>query len=271
MRCAEFNQLLPDLLRGSLPQALRDACDAHLLECAICLECLADASAGQWQHQDVTAMLDSIVQSTIPDLCATSAYLLCDSLDGTLSTEQSLLLSSHLDSCKACQSLQASLLTVSAQLPQMAQRQPPAALLARILLSTTHQLPVAAGFLQRVHKQLEAVLLRPRFALEAAFSVTLVWTLLFGVPASILDTAFAEQPALVQRLELPQIWTRAQAGLEFEIVELGSGVARPVKALEKQLTAGINTMQGTGRESWRSLLSWIDAMIAGFSSGYSND
>lgn len=271
MRCTEFSQLLPDLLRGTLPQAMRDACDAHLLECAICLECLADASAGHWQHQDANVMLDSIVQSTTPELCATSAYLLCDSLDGTLSAEQSVLLSSHLDGCKACQALQVSLLAVSAQLPLLAEKQPPDALLARIFLSTTHQSPLATGFLQRALKHIEAVLLRPRFALEAAFSVTLVWTLLFGVPASILDTAFAEQPALIERLELPQIWTQAQAGLEHEFVELGSGIARPATALENHLTASINSLQVTGRESWHSLTMWIDEMITGFLSGYSND
>ena len=271
MRCAEFRQLLPDLLRGGVLPAMHAACEAHLLECASCLESLAEASAGQWQHQDATAMLESIMQSISSEVCATSACLLCDSMDGTLNAEQSVLLLSHLEHCKVCQQLQRSLLALSADLPLLAQQQPPDALLATVLRSTTQKLPVSTSFLQRSLRQLDAVILRPRIALEAAFSITLVWTLIVGIPVATFDTVFAEQPALVQRLELPQVLSRAQAGLEQELVDLSSGITRPLMAMESQLTLSIHALQLTGREHWHSLTRRIDELTAGITSGFIND
>ena len=139
MQCTEFNQLLPELLRGTVTQIEHDACEAHMQDCAHCIASFANASAVEFAAQDTGALQQRIMQATIPELCATSASLLCDLLDASLSREHTVLLTSHLEDCSHCQQLYNNLQSVRRDLPLLTELQPPRFLLARILQQTSHQ------------------------------------------------------------------------------------------------------------------------------------
>lgn len=267
MQCREFNKLLPLLLNGAVAPDSRDACELHLDTCNRCVEVFAAASAAMFVAPDPGAMISTIMQATMPATCATSADLLCEALDGTLGEPESVLLHSHLQDCGYCQQLHSKLQTLDRELPMLAELQPPETLLAQILHGTSARPPPGTHHLNPWFAPIRRVLLRPRFALEAAFTATLLWSALFGIPASVLDTASAEQPQVIERLELRQFWTQTQSGLQLEIAELGPELSGPVSALENIFFDSVESARRRGNMLRLHLADWFDTLLAGILPG----
>lgn len=266
MQCTEFNRLLPRLLSGTVTQTERDSCEAHMQDCAHCVASFALASAARFEPQDSDALLQRIVQATTPELCATSTSLLCDLLDASLGPDQTVLLTSHLEDCGYCQQLYNNLQSVRSDLPLLTELQPPGFLLARILQQTSHQIQPETSWLLSALDRIRLVMLRPRIALEVSFATTLVWTFVFGVPTSILDTSFAEPSAVFERLQIQNIWQEAQTGVERGLAGFNPDLSRPVAAITdtsaRLVHDNVENVQATATELWRSLADQVDGLRA---------
>ncbi len=268
MQCAEFDKLLPALVSGAIQQPMRAVCETHMQDCARCLEAFAMASAAQFIVPDADVLVQRVVQATTPELCTSVADQLCDLIDAALVAEQAVFLTAHLRNCSQCRQLYLNLQALNLELALLGELRPPERLLARILRNTSHrsasQISIPDMLLQRGRQ----ILLRPRFALEAAFVVTLFWTALFGVPASILSTAVAEQTAVVDRLELRKFWSATQADLGRELTELGPEFSRTAARMNifpsGFLQDGASRIQRSATALWLDLEAWVDSQKAGF-------
>ncbi len=157
----------------------------------------------QDRQQFVIAVLDKLQLEP----CVYSEEQLEAYWSGSLSAEAVQLLESHLFSCEHCTAMASVMKVLAQQLPTLAERAAPAHFTAKVLAATSglaYNTPHSSSYNNKFDKKssnqqggnrrgsnvgrfskgiLGTLLLRPRFAAEAAFCCTLLWTLFAGVPA----------------------------------------------------------------------------------------
>ena len=262
MICAEFNIALVPFLQGVLSAHEQLLCEQHLLSCEVCLEFYLAQSQeiNELPRGDAALLTARILNDSAIQPCLASEDLLCDFIDGNLAPEQAHFLQLHLSSCEECAPLQSQLLRLRRDLRALQSIEPPPQLLAAILHRT---LP----WPQRLQRKLmlsisgfQSLLLRPRFALETAFTLTIFWLTLFGVPASFNTPVFAEQPALELRTQISQSLVEAQNNFETELRRLPpllhSGIDSAGSYSTQLLQTGIDLSRQSAIRIWQVIQAW---------------
>jgi hypothetical protein len=145
----------------------------------------------------------SVLEKTSGPPCDRAHLLLCDHVDGRLPEIDEELVRLHLAGCGDCDALAAALARLKEDLPALAEFEPDANFVGDVLAATTYSLPPLPGFWDRLADAWKRAVLRPRFALEAAYVGTAALLLLFAAPFS----PFRELPsqALAAVRETPRI------------------------------------------------------------------
>jgi hypothetical protein len=111
--------------------------------------------------------------------CAELEILLCDYVDGTLRGEERTALEGHLDGCAACSQLAADVTGVTAFIERVAEVEPPAELMTRIL----HYAPAgrravvqepdsaSSSWLKRMFGGFRQSVLQPRYVMGMAMTI----------------------------------------------------------------------------------------------------
>jgi len=282
MRCNEFRKLLKAFLAEELSEKDRQPCETHLTSCEACLDVwLSQQQEAQNQNQAVGrlsesashALTASIMQNTELDPCQASENLLCDLVDESLDLERKQLLTLHLESCRDCKKLAATLEALSGELALLAEVEPAPELFGNILQRTIpgpdrvpeRQSAAKRWFVRFPQINFQRLMQRPRFSLEASFSTTLLWIALFGAPTGLFSAAAAEQLVGVDLVQLQQRLTDAQHNLDegfSNIPTVYFGVyTKSMDALSNLgssiFYSGLDTIQQGGNQALETAQTWF--------------
>lgn len=181
---------------------------------------------------DLTA---SVLRRTSGSPCEQAHPLLCDAIDGELEAVDSELLKLHMESCGGCRDLAAALARLPRDLASLAEIAPGPQFTREVMAETAYAPPPPPGLWERFAEGWRKAVLRPRFAMEAAYVGTALLMLLFILPFS----PFRDVPsmALQAMREPPRIAVAEQVQPVREIGE---------KALEKAGDKVKGTIRGIG-------------------------
>jgi len=184
---------------------------------------------------DPAAFTAEVLARTSGKPCDACEARLPDLIDGTLGATDRTLVQRHVSRCPSCRAVALALDDLRSRLPRMAAVPPGPALATRVLAATTGRrrlAPNRAGV-----AAVWRLLLRPRFALEAAYVGAMILWLVVSIPGSPLQEAPARALALTQEppTELAALdrplraagavaWDRARAGWSG-LRSLGEGVS----------------------------------------------
>ena len=167
---------------------------AHARRCEGCRELLELAQAAEAGPVDLAP---AVLARTSGPGCGRARELLGQPLDAL----ESALLRSHLAGCAECAWLDRAIATLESELPLLAEIDPGEAFTRAVLARTPPPRRAAvrgAGWLE-VWRRL---VLRPRFALEAAYVLTAVVLIVFGVP-TVPVAGFSQEIRQATELDLP--------------------------------------------------------------------
>jgi len=196
--CREFDQVLEALVEGRLARGVSVAVRAHLERCDRCRELLALAEAPESSPVDLAP---AVLARTSGPSCGRAREMLGDVPSGSLSPLDAALVRSHLSGCTECAGLAGVVSELTRDLPLLAEIDPGEAFTRAVLARTGAPRGVAgrgAAWLAAWRQ----IVLRPRFALEAAYVLTAVVLIVFGVPSAPV-AGFSRQVREVAALELP--------------------------------------------------------------------
>lgn len=153
--------------------ALSGAMREHIGACRRCAELLHSFGL---HEGDADGLVRDVLRRTTGDTCAVAHGRICETLDAGVRPDISL--GAHLDTCSDCAALYAALQVLPLDLAELAWLEPDADFLADVLARTSER-PSPGRWLQ-------ALLMRPRLALEGAYLGTLLVALLLGPSVSAL-------------------------------------------------------------------------------------
>lgn len=183
MDCHDFEARFEAYLDGGLPAAERAACATHAAGCASCRELLelagppvAAGAAGAFDD-----LVAPVLERTSGSACGRAGGLLASRWGGGAAGDDVLgpldreLLELHLASCESCRGLAQALAALARDLPALASVRPDPAFVDDVLAATR---PAGVRWRRLAAAwsgHWAAWVRRPRFALEAAFVLTLVF------------------------------------------------------------------------------------------------
>ncbi len=278
MHCDQFKHYLLPLLRDELDATRRDACEGHLERCESCLVLWQSAlsemtpAAEELESRRLTAR---ILQGGGLEPCQYSEELLCEFTDGELEARDQSYLLRHLADCDACSELAVALRALTPALAEESHKESARDLTAAILQRTSRA-PRPTGLsawwpqLAPV-ESLQRFLARPRFALEASFSLTLAWVLLFGVPSGSSVAMEAETWDVIDAVQIQERMQEAQLGLNDGIERLPNLMEQGWHAVSSGSTSLLQsskrTVQGSADVSRTVLRAWLEGLSVGRSGG----
>ncbi len=142
---------------------------------------------------DADEFTNGVLGRTSGQACDRAAEQLGDLMDNQLQGVDKQLVQAHLENCTGCRQLAVTMGWLTPLLPQMAELDPGPEFLAGVLSLTTQvEQPVVhgtepgglAGLMDRFGRWWEQQILRPQFAMQAAYVATLVVVLLTATPYS---------------------------------------------------------------------------------------
>jgi hypothetical protein len=142
------------------------------------------------EHESLT---QAILARTSRGGCAAARDRLCDFVDGALGALDRDLVGGHLEHCAACADLAAALAETASVLPVFATLAPRYSLVPAVLAATSRR-TVRPTLGERAAAWLARAAARPRFALEAAYVLTVLLLVVLGNPVA----AFREASVRVQ-------------------------------------------------------------------------
>ena len=188
MDCSGFKKRLDLLLGGGMTRAQEREAHEHMMRCARCRE-LLEIARGELdilpgdQQEDLTA---AILEATSGSACTRVEELLCEYVDGTLSSADHELVTLHLNHCDPCSALCTALQSLQGDLAGLAEIQPDERFVDDVLAATIYRPSLWTELNERVSHWWSRQVRRPRFALELAYSGAVVFLLLFGAPRAPL-------------------------------------------------------------------------------------
>lgn len=228
MDCQEFQHLLNAFPPGDLPPEQRAAAAAHRQACATCRRLAELLEIPLREPPDPGALAGEILARTSGAACDRAESNLPELLDGLLPAGSSELVAGHLEHCRRCRALARTMTELRQPLREMAALDPGTGFTAAVLCATCGEAAVnsavaagrgvpsggalgagvrrggafgaaaraslaslARGSLARRPAWWRELLRRPRIAMEAAYTFTLLLILLCGLPSS----PFREVPA----------------------------------------------------------------------------
>jgi hypothetical protein len=184
MKCDDFTFRLEAFVDGTMPAALRRDVERHLAACPRCrqLEQVVRGDLGLAEGAPDPGLTRTILERTSGAACPAAEGRLCALVDGSLAGTDAELVRLHLEHCGACRDLAGALAFASEALPTMAEIDPGPFFTRRVMEATRRRRRWAADGLAALRGWPARIVLRPRFALEAAYGGALFLWLLFGAP-----------------------------------------------------------------------------------------
>lgn len=189
MNCRDFQLNLPEMLADQLGDSLLLEAEQHLGCCPRCLVQWTEALTGT-QSQPAQAKLASKVLNILQlDVCVAAQDALCEQKPEILALDESLAM--HLETCPDCAALSQVVLQLNHELPALREIQAPIFFTSRVLARTSKQRPtpnepsvIQKNTWRSLSKRISQ---RPRFAIEAAYVLSLSLVIAIGTPALGLD------------------------------------------------------------------------------------
>ncbi len=199
MDCQRFEQMLEDLLDGTVAPAGRREAEEHLSSCERCRELDALVRDTGLALPDAPADLTrDVLERTSGSPCTQAHALLCEQVDGTLHGVDAELLELHRNHCGACGHLGTALTHLKEDLPALALADPGPRFVEQVMAATLPLDRRLARLGRRLRQGWERIAQRPRFAWEGGYVGALILFLIFGMPASPLSAVPGEALALAQ-------------------------------------------------------------------------
>lgn len=187
MDCRAVERLLPAYLAGTMDNGVQRGIEEHLAGCADCEWKLAEIlGAGHSMEPDETdRFVASVVDRTSGSACRRVREYLSREDDGGLDDKTAALLGEHTAHCTGCRRFAAELERLLSELPGMRELQPDAVFAEDVLLMTSRRPAPVFSRWKRFAGAFDRLLLRPRIAWEAAYTMTMILLLtlrLSGTP-----------------------------------------------------------------------------------------
>jgi anti-sigma factor RsiW len=197
MNCQSYDARLDALLDGRCSQAEWDEAETHLAACARCRQ-VFEAMSGRGGDLDDAgheALATAVVAKTsgAGRACDSARDRICAYVDGDLDSLDRDLVEGHLQHCAACAALAAAVAEQTAVLRTLAAL-PPRTTFAGQVIGATSRRPLEPSLGERIGAWLSRAAQRPRFAVEAAYVMTVLLLIVFGNPVA----AFREATVRVQ-------------------------------------------------------------------------
>jgi hypothetical protein len=223
MKCRDFEEKLPQLLREPVPAELREAAEAHAAGCASCRRLLAIARGEAGPMEDIASrrLTRAVLDQTSGSVCRKIEERLAEWVDLTGGKSSRLgaedeLVREHLDHCAECAELVQALAMLREELPGMAEIEPDTRFVVDVLEHTSRARQRKRSFAEQAQDWWSHLVHRPRIALEAAYVGALLFFLLFGSPApfvrdlsvrsiGLAKTELAAGVASLEQRELPLV------------------------------------------------------------------
>jgi anti-sigma factor RsiW len=199
MDCAAFEDRLDSVLAGTCSAGEWTAAEAHLAGCVRCRRLFEAVRTERplLGPGEGEALTRSILARTTGAACGRVRELACDLVDGTLPGIDREMVAAHVERCRECGALAATLSDLAHVLPAMASVEPPADFVRSVLRATTER-PMAPGFGAWLGQWWSRAIERPRFSLEVAYVLTVLLILLVGNPVAAFRDASARAVAAAQ-------------------------------------------------------------------------
>ncbi len=148
-----------------------------------------------FENPDAERFVGDVLSRTTGAACGRATAQLADLMSDRLSGLDRQLVQAHLEHCAGCRNLAVTMGWLTPLLPQMAEFEPGPDFMAGVLARTSQvghvarpdaPLGGAAGLMDRVGRWWSRRILRPQFALQAAYAATVVLVLLTATPYSPL-------------------------------------------------------------------------------------
>jgi hypothetical protein len=173
---------------------------SHPAGCDDCRAWLAAFVRGSMTVAGLPGFAAGVIARTAPAPCARARHLSAAAFDGPLPDVDRMLVAEHLDGCAACRAVVAEMTACVATMPELAAGEPDAGFYARVLAATSRR-PERGAWWGTVRRRWNALVNRPRFALEAAYALTLCLVLATGNPLAAVEWTAARVEQVAARVE----------------------------------------------------------------------
>ncbi|MBI4520584.1 MAG: zf-HC2 domain-containing protein [Gemmatimonadetes bacterium] len=252
--CLAFQQAVFEAGDGRALLARRPDLATHHDACAGCRAWLAAFAGGVETAAGDAGFAASVMARSAGGACGRAREQAAAALDEPLPGVEQTLVAAHLASCAACRAVVEEMAAMVAALPALAEIDPGPAFTARVLAATSRR-PARARAFDWWRRRWAALVSRPRFALEAAYALTLILVLAAGNPLSAFEWTAARVEPLVGRVSGP-----------VEAIDAG------VQALRERMTGVVAAAEAPGSlaATWADWArrTWDD-LVASASSGLS--
>ena len=259
MNCRNVEENLSSYLRGALPAAPKVELERHLRDCTACRDLMAVASGSlEKQPERPEEFLQGVLVRTTGSACLRARDLLCEYVDGHLTSFDESLAEAHFRGCRECTRLAHTLREMRKDLPAQAEMDPGRDFVAKSIRKASQAFRQGPWFsdpwAERFRRWWTALIGRPRFTWEAAYAGTLLIVLALGNPSSYgsFGDLALKQPAPLQHLsrEVPVAWDT--------IAGRTTGAARNTTAQFLDSLATVNrSASEVLRNTWHRLLEQV--------------
>jgi hypothetical protein len=221
--------------------------------------------------------VQGVLGRTSGSACGRCLDLLPALNDGALADLDRQLAQAHLENCTGCRAVAVTLGWLTPLLPDMAEIDPGDAFTRSVLDATTRRKaweeagPAgAAGLMDRLGRWWERQILKPQFAVQAAYAATLVLVLLTAVPGAPLRDAPGRALAVIQAgpIELPVV-ARASSWVDGRTNVLAGAVRAEAAGQWESFAAGWDRRAARTRDARAELSRSVGAMTDRIGAGES--
>jgi predicted anti-sigma-YlaC factor YlaD len=262
--CQAFEQAVFEA--GGLARALAARPDlaAHRDGCAACRAWAERFARGVEDAGRLTDLPAGVVARTGGTACARARALLGAAFDEPLAALDGALVAGHLETCAACRAVASAMDEAAAALPGLAEIDPGPAFTARVLAATSRR-RAGGRVVDRWRAAWAALVGRPRFALEAAYALTLVLILVGGNPLKAWERTVAQVRPIARAHVAERIGALGQA-IDARVVAWRDHAA-PGPATDRAVTAGARSWLDRARQAWDDAFgvagAWMRRLIDG--------
>lgn len=262
--CQAFQQAVFEAGDPARALEARPEVAAHLDGCAACREWAAAFARGVEDAGRLTGLPAGVVARTGGTACARARALLGAAFDEPPAALDRALVAGHLETCAACRAVASAMDEAAAALPDLAEIDPGPAFTARVLAATSRR-RAGGRVADRWRAAWAALVGRPRFALEAAYTLTLVLVLVGGNPLKAWESTVAQ----VRPIARAQVAERFGALNQAIDARVGAwrDRAAPGPAPEVTVTAGARSWLDRARQAWDDAFgvagAWMSRLIEG--------
>jgi predicted anti-sigma-YlaC factor YlaD len=266
MKCGRFARILADFQEGTLSLPEQTAAAQHLEGCPSCRNLLAVArgDANILPQKECEDFVLAILDRTSGPVCPRVESNLWDFAGGDLESEESQLITLHLDHCAGCRMLAEDLAELQEVLPSILEIEPGRSFTGEVVARTSGRRRFHPDLPTRMHAWWNQVVQRPLFSLEAAYLATLLLFFAFSPILPLRDIALNKIPSAAiypSAKYIVSVWAEAKVPASNKMQRLSSAVTWSKQSASESLSefakrseyAAAGLMNGSlqGFQSWR--------------------